>query len=98
MLRCKIHGIYVVKDKKDKRTYMVRVIIGLAQLEEGRIIRYTLPPREKPTIPNKVWRGRIVHVYHSRCNDVNGVMVECLEPGYEGLSELVFPYQIASIE
>jgi glucose uptake protein GlcU len=32
MLRCKIHGIYVVKDKKDKRTYMGRVIIGLAQV------------------------------------------------------------------
>src|SRR5258705_11184502 len=98
MLRCKIHGIYVVKDKKDKKTYMGRVIIRLAQLEEGRIIRYTLPPREKPTIPNKVWRGRIVNVYHSRCNDVNGVMVECLELGYEALSELVFPYQMAYIE
>ena len=77
---------------------MGSISFGLDQLAVGKVISYTLPPSMRPTTPDKAWRGRIINVYRTRLGDISGVNVECLETGYEGLQELVFPYQMQSIE
>jgi hypothetical protein len=73
---------------------MGSITFGLDQLAVGKVISYTLPRSMRPTTPDKIWRGRIINVYRTRLGDISGFNVECLETGYEGLQELVFPYQI----
>jgi hypothetical protein len=57
------------------------------------VIQYTLPLSQYPVHPHKLWRGKITAKY-----DTGIIEVESLEPGYEGLSELVYLHQIRSIE
>jgi len=67
-------------------------------LKEGAIIQYRLLPAERPTYPNRIWRGRIIACYLWNHFLLDMVRVESLEPGYEELTELVLISQIVKIE
>jgi hypothetical protein len=57
------------------------------------VIQYTLPLSQYPVHPHKLWRGKITAKY-----DTGVVEITSLEPGYEGLDELVYLHQIKGIE
>ncbi len=67
-------------------------------LKEGAIIHYRLLPAERPTHPLRIWRGRILSCYLWNHFLLDCCRVESLEPGYEGLSELVLISQIVRVE
>jgi len=54
------------------------------------IISYRLYPKDLPTNPQRVWRGKVIY------QDKEGVvlMVESLEPGYTGMREMVRREQV----
>ena len=52
-------------------------------METGIIITYKLSMSEKPVNPSKLWRGKVIR-YINKC-----VLVEILNPGYEGLTEWI---------
>ena len=67
-------------------------------LQEGAIIHYRLLPAERPTNPNRVWRGRVLKAYLGMHYFLDCCRVESLEAGYEELTELVLISQIVEIE
>jgi hypothetical protein len=76
---------------------------GAMQFDQNRLVKdttiqYVLPLSERPRNPNKLWRGKITATFVYDNNKIGMVQVECIEPGYEGCSELVHLYQIRAIE
>ncbi len=74
------------------------MIESLNRLQKGAIIHYRLLPAERPSNPNRVWKGRVLHAYLGMTYFLDCCRVESLEPGYEGLTELVLVSQIMSVE
>jgi hypothetical protein len=64
-------------------------------LKEGAIIHYRLLPAERPTIPNRIWRGKVLQAYVGMHFMLDCCRVESLETGYEDLTELVLISQTA---
>ena len=58
-------------------------MIGVNKMDTGIIITYKLPMSENPVNPSKLWRGKVIR-YNNIC-----VLVEILNPGYEGLTEWI---------
>lgn len=67
-------------------------------LKEGAIIHYRLLPAERPSNPNRVWKGRVLKAWIGMHFILDCCRVESLEPGYEELTELVLISQIVEIE
>lgn len=65
------------------------IVLGL---RPGTIIAYRLLPTDIPLNPNKVWRGKV-----KWCNDTI-ILVDMLEPGYNGLNETVTYDQLVGVE
>ena len=61
--------------------------------EVGNVIVYKLLPKDSPTNPHRLWRGRVEKVYSA----TDCVEVTVLEQGYEGLTEIVMSSQIVMI-
>lgn len=61
-------------------------------LEKGSIVEYRLLPCQRPTNPSKLWRAKLIR-YIGRA-----ILVELVEPGYVGLTELVKAEQIVTID
>ena len=59
----------------------------------GDVIFYKLLPKDSPTNPERLWRGRVAKVY----SVTDCVEVTVLEQGYEGLTEIVISSQIVTI-
>ena len=60
----------------------------------GDVIFYKLLPKDSPTNPERLWRGRVAKVY-----DVTDcIEVAVLEQGYEGLTEIVMSSQIVQVD
>jgi len=73
--------------------------IRLDTIDVGSVVWYVLLPRDRPTNPDKQWRGKVERVIKNAYNDRQGMCcVRSIEPGYEGLGECVFFSQIVSIE
>ncbi len=53
------------------------------ELKPGDNITYRLPPSESPINPDKLWHGRVIRYSNGY------VLIEVLEPGYEGLKEWI---------
>ncbi len=70
----------------------------LSQLQVGDIIVYLARPEDGPVNPAKEWRGKVLRVYLDMPRLLDHVGVESLEPGEEGLTELVYPQQIVRKE
>jgi hypothetical protein len=68
------------------------------QLKEGAIVSYRLLPAERPTHPSRIWRGRVLKTYLGSSYFLDCCRVESIEPGYEGLTELVLISQVVSVE
>ncbi len=68
------------------------------RLQKGAIIQYRLLPAERPTHPKRLWRGRVLHAYLGTIYFLDCCRVESLEPGYDGLTELVLISQIVHVE
>lgn len=66
----------------------------LSQLRVGDIIVYLARLEDGPLNPDKEWRGKVLRVYMDEPRLLDHVGVESLEPGEEGLTELVYPQQI----
>ena len=66
----------------------------LATLRAGDIIVYLARPEDRPINPQKEWRGTVLRVCLDDLRLLDHVRVESLEPGEEGLTELVYPQQI----
>ncbi len=64
-------------------------------IKVGSTVYYTLAENLLPTNPTKVWKGRVAYTHSPLCQFL---IVESLEPGYEGEYEPVFLDQIVSIE
>jgi hypothetical protein len=56
----------------------------------GNVIVYKLLPKDCPTNPDRLWRGRVAKVY----SVTDCIEVAVLEQGYEGLTEIVMSSQI----
>jgi hypothetical protein len=67
-------------------------------LKEGTIILYRLLPAERPSNPNRVWKGRVLKAWMGMHFILDCCRVVSLEPGYEELTELVLISQIVEIE
>jgi len=63
----------------------------LATIRPGMIIAYRLLPKDMPTNPNKVWRGKVL------CCKGDIVLVELLEPGFQNLRENITYQQIVGV-
>ncbi len=61
-------------------------------ISPGSTIAYRLKASDLPKNPNKVWRGKVKH-----CGPT-GVLVEMLEPDYNGLTEVVTYEQVIAVE
>lgn len=70
----------------------------LSRLRVGDIIVYLARPEDGPVNPEKEWRGKVLRVYLDELRLLNHARVESLEPGEEGLAELVYPQQIVRKE
>jgi hypothetical protein len=57
-------------------------------IKPGMIIAYHLLPKDMPINPNKIWRGKVMQY-----NELS-IRVETLEPGYEGLTEIISYEQV----
>jgi hypothetical protein len=68
------------------------------ELKEDAIIHYRLLPAERPTHPNRIWKGKILKVWIGMHFTIDSCYVESLEPGYVGFTELVLITQIVEIE
>jgi hypothetical protein len=66
----------------------------LSTLRVGDIIVYLARPEDGPVNPGKEWRGKVLRVYLDVPRLLDHMRVESLEPGEEGLTELVYPQQI----
>ena len=66
-------------------------------LEQGAIIQYRLLPAERPTNPNRIWRGKVLQAYLGMHFMLDCCRVESLEQGYEGFTELVLITQIIEV-
>ena len=66
----------------------------LRALRVGDILIYLARPEDRPTDPNKEWRGKVLHVCIDDVCMLDHVTVESLEPGEEGLTEFVHPQQM----
>ena len=66
----------------------------LSRLRAGDIIVYLARPEDGPVNPQKQWRGKVLRVYLDVPRLLDHVRVESLEPGEEGLTELVYPQQM----
>jgi hypothetical protein len=64
----------------------------ISPIRPGTIIAYRLLPVDMPLNPNKVWRGKV-----KWCNDTI-ILVDMLEPGYNGLNEMVTYEQLVGVE
>lgn len=62
------------------------------RIELGVIVAYKLPEKDRPTNPNKIWRGLVKSLYG------RSVLVEMLEPGFVGLEERVEVENIVGVE
>ncbi len=67
-------------------------------LREGAIIHYRLLPAERPSNPNRVWKGRVLKTWIGMHFLLDCCRVVSLETGYEDLTELVLISQIVEIE
>ena len=63
----------------------------------GDIIYYKLLPRDRPLNPNRKWKGKVIRVSVDQPRAIDHIQVESLEPGHEGLTELVYFSQIVGI-
>lgn len=70
----------------------------LRALQVGEIIVYLARPEDLPVKPDKEWRGKVLHVCMDEPRLPDHVSVESLEPGEEGLTEIVYPQQIVRKE
>jgi len=73
-------------------------MIEQSVLREGAIISYRLLPAERPTNPNRIWRGRVLKVWIGMHFILDCCRVVSLEEGYQELEELVLISQIVKIE
>lgn len=62
-------------------------------LAAGAIITYTLSADQRPTNPQRTYRGVVTSIVHK----AQSVIVTLLDEGYEGLSEPVGRSQIQSV-
>lgn len=64
----------------------------------GAEIQYRLLPRDHPTVPGRLWRGKVKYVTRSKANkDIGMCLVESLEAGYEEDTEWAIFDQIVSV-
>ncbi len=62
------------------------------EAQVGDVIAYRLRPADRPTNPQRLWHGEVENVY------TEAYRVRSVEPGYEGLKEIVFFRQIVTEE
>lgn len=65
------------------------------KLVNGTTILYKLPESQLPRNPTKLWKGKVIYNHSEGCSFV---VVNSLEPGYDGLVETVFIDQIVRTE
>lgn len=70
----------------------------LSRLRVGDIIVYLARPEDGPVYPQKEWRGKVLYVCVDDSRLLDHVRVESLEPGEQGLTELVYPQQMVRKE
>ena len=63
-------------------------------LQVGDIIVYLARPEDGPTDPDREYRGRVLHICVDCLCPHEHVTVESLEPGEEGLTDLVYAQQM----
>ncbi len=68
------------------------MLIDTSHLRTGAIIGYHLPPSEQPSDPNRIWKGRVISWHGNML-----LIVEMLEPGYQGLREYVNVNQVVAV-
>ena len=66
----------------------------LSRLRVEDIIVYKARLEDGPVNPEKEWRGKVLRVYMDEPRLPDHVGVESLEPGEEGLTEIVYAQQI----
>jgi len=62
--------------------------VELSEVVQGELVLYKLKPRDMPINPDRLWHGKVIR-YES-----NWILVESLEPGYEGMSEIIVVTQV----
>jgi hypothetical protein len=69
-------------------------MMSLNDISSGTIIEYRLRNADRPTNPERVWRGQVIR-YHS-CFHL--AVVTVLDEGYEGLEDWVWREQIVGLQ
>lgn len=60
-------------------------------------IAYRLKPSQLPTDEKRLWHGRVLHAILDRVGLLDSVIVQVLDLGYEGETEIVFLEQIIDV-
>ena len=68
------------------------------QLRAGMIIYYRLPLSQLPKHPEKEWQGRLLSVHIGEPNFMDMALVECLDDGYNHVTEFEWISQITRVE
>ncbi len=63
----------------------------IAVIKPGVTVAYRLLPKDIPSDPNKVWRGKVTWC------DRDTILVELLEPGFQNLREYITYQQIVGV-
>ncbi len=72
-------------------------MIDMHNVSVGDTLFYKLRPIDWPTDTNKVWRGRVKSVIVDSPRYLDSAIVDILEDGYMGETEIVYPSQITSV-
>lgn len=59
----------------------------------GNVVVYKLLPKDSPTNPERLWKGRVAKAH----SGTDCIEVSVLEQGYEGLIEIIMLSQIEMI-
>lgn len=78
---------------------MVLLPFHYRKLRIGSIVQYRLPLSALPAHPEKLWRGRVRAIYATPSGHMaSAVLIESLEAGYKGDTEIVYLHHISSLE
>ena len=73
-------------------------MIAETDIAVGDIVLYKLQEKDRPTDPDREWKGEALSVFPETKWSHFCVVVVLLDPGYEGLDEIIHPWQITQIQ
>lgn len=72
--------------------------VDVTTIRPGETVLYRLRPIDMPIHPLRVWSGKVIVAVPATDWTTPYLIVQSLEPGYEGMREIIHPPHIISVE